>query len=289
MGGDIGRIKCLVCDQPIKQQTEQDVVFGGPQLTHVIKSRKQQSPPRQHTLDHPRAHAPISIPLNVNNYHGNINNYHIGDGIGGVDGEENKLKNKLSKLLATPTPIPSHAQAHASHSQPHSLSQSQAQLLLVQAQSQVLHGSIQLPQANQQQHQQMLSDSLDINDELPPNANGNATGDGDVIPIDVATQQAASDAPAAPFDSPKTRPITAPRVVATKQPTLVTSLSNPLLGATGSQVTQTSQLNGRDYIVDAHTKPGTGTNTVNVGDVAANYFKDLEGCVPRVIIYDIFD
>ena len=37
---DIGKIKCLVCDQVVKQNVEQDIVFGGPGMKNTMKSLK---------------------------------------------------------------------------------------------------------------------------------------------------------------------------------------------------------------------------------------------------------
>jgi hypothetical protein len=241
-GGDIGKIRCLVCDQPIKQQTEQEIVFGGPQMTHSIKSRKA-SPPRERERDREREkERGRSPPPNLNNYHANINNYH--GGASGPDGslKGTALKNKLTKLISTPT---------------HTISK-----------------------------QTPISDSIDAFDtDLPLRATADVArvagvAAADFIPLDaVATNRTDHSSG---LESPKTRPITAPRVVATKQPTIVSSLSHPALqGATGAQQQQLAHDNyqNRDFVTDfAPKKDGaTGADTIT-------YFKELEGYVTIGIV-----
>jgi uncharacterized coiled-coil protein SlyX len=255
-GGDIGKVRCLVCDQPIKQQTEQEVVFGGPQATHVLKSRKG-SPPHGHERDRGR-----SPPPNMNNYHTNINNYHGVHGHTVNDkGNDNpiKQKNKLSKLLATP--VNSNANSRPST----------ATLSGV-----TVHGTTHLSSriaTAQGSGPGIINDSVDMNDEVnafvvrPPN-------DVEIIPLDIGIADDHLHTHGG-LDSPVSKPIIAPRVTATKQPTIVSSLSSPALQAHTQQQQQLAYNNfdNREFVTDFTPKKDgavTGADTIS-------YFKELEG------------
>lgn len=54
-GADIGRVKCLVCDQVIVQHTETEIVHGGPPMKNVIQPyHAQKGHPMQNTQYHPQ-------------------------------------------------------------------------------------------------------------------------------------------------------------------------------------------------------------------------------------------
>lgn len=50
----IGRVKCLVCDQVVNQQTEAEIVFGGPSMKTTFPTRKATSPVKgsNNTINH---------------------------------------------------------------------------------------------------------------------------------------------------------------------------------------------------------------------------------------------
>eukprot|EP01031_Cornospumella_fuschlensis_P035676 gene35676-43270_t len=68
-GTDIGKVRCLVCNQITPQQRTQEVVFGGPPLkNHLRPQQRSNSPPARHTSTLPPAEpagtsAPSQRPL----------------------------------------------------------------------------------------------------------------------------------------------------------------------------------------------------------------------------------
>ena len=75
-GADIGRVRCLVCDQVVVQNRETEIVFGGPQLkSHIPPQRRSPSPPatgeRESRSREP--HSSAAQPRNAHS-HSNSNN-----------------------------------------------------------------------------------------------------------------------------------------------------------------------------------------------------------------------
>ena len=220
-GTDIGRIRCLVCDQVVKQSTEQDIVFGGPGMTHTIKSRKG-SPPRG--KDRGRSPPPThQRPNSAGNDHGNSK--YRAAAIPPSDS-----KSKLTKLVAAAATTDT---IHEDHEGELPIIAQPTKIVLVDR-----HSSTTTTNNN--------------NNHESSNALLTMTDD-------------ALDSPPKPSHHPISA-ISAPRVVATKQPTIVTSLSNPALH---------DNVDSREYVTDyMPMKDLTVTGADNV-----MYFRELEGYV----------